>query len=195
MDNGDGSVSPDGTQLKPLPSATPSPAPVCDVIANYGWSMQVDDASQCTAGSRMCEDSAACCPNELVCGEIGPSQVQPCCPKENPNCRGDVNGLAVQVCADSSWSLWHVNTNGNHFCCLPGKVGYNVPNDQAATGFCGDVVPGGTMRSILVSLSTATRYALLTQRFRTIPGTSRTQAHTSTFHATRRPNQTTRYRT
>lgn len=42
-----------------------------------------------------------------------------------------------------------MNTNGNHFCCLPDQIGYNVPYDNAAVGFCGSSVPNGTMRSIL----------------------------------------------
>jgi hypothetical protein len=151
FNNGDGSVNSAGTQVSALPTATPTPAPTCDIV-HYGWSLQVDDAAKCTEGSSLCSYGGACCPSGLNCGTvIGASEVPVCCPPDNPDCRGDVEGLWPQVCADSSWALWHVNTNGNHFCCLPDQIGYNVPNDNAAVGFCGSAVPNGTMRSILVS--------------------------------------------
>lgn len=151
FNNGDGSVNSAGTQVSALPTATPTPAPTCDIL-HYGWSLQVDDASGCTEGSNYCSYGGSCCPSGLNCGTvIGDSEVPVCCPPGNPDCRGDVEGLWPQVCADSSWALWHVNTNGNHFCCLPDQIGYNVPNDNAAVGFCGSAVPNGTMRSILVS--------------------------------------------
>ncbi|KAH8592463.1 hypothetical protein B0O99DRAFT_238889 [Bisporella sp. PMI_857] len=149
FNNGDGSVSPDGVQLEALPTATPTPAPTCDII-HYGWSLQVNDEGGCTEGSKLCPYGGSCCPSGLNCGTvIGDSEVPVCCVPGNPDCRGDVEGLWPQLCADSSWALWHVNTNGNHFCCLPGQIGYNIPNDNAAVGFCGSAVPNGTMRSIL----------------------------------------------
>jgi hypothetical protein len=149
FNNGDGSVDSSGTQVSALPTATKTPAPTCDIL-HYGWSLQVDDESGCTEGSDYCSYGGSCCPSTLNCGTvIGDSEVPVCCPPGNPDCRGDVEGLWPQVCADSSWALWHVNTNGNHFCCLPGQIGYNVPNDNAAVGFCGSAVPNGTMRSIL----------------------------------------------
>lgn len=126
QNNGDGSVNSLGVQVSALPSPTPSPAPTCDIIAKYGWSLQINGTADggCTAGSRQCSNYAgACCPETLNCGTvIGDSEVPVCCPASNPDCRGDVEGLWPQVCADSSWALWHVNTNGNHFCCKPGEM-------------------------------------------------------------------------
>jgi hypothetical protein len=149
FNNGDGSVDSNGTQIIALPVPAPTKAPTCDIV-HYGWSLQVSDSSQCTEGSNYCSYGGSCCPSSLNCGTvIGASEVPVCCHPSNPDCRGDVEGLWPQLCADSSWALWHVNTNGNHFCCLPGQVGYNVPNDNAATGFCGSAVPNGTMRAIL----------------------------------------------
>ncbi len=147
VDNGDGSVDSKGDQLSALPTPTPRPAPVCDII-HYGWSLQTSSDS-CTAGSHMCPSGGSCCPDSLQCGTVvGDSEVPVCCPADNPDCRGDVEGLWPQVCSDSSWALWHVNTNGNHFCCKPGQVGYNVPGNNSAVGYCGSAVPLGNMRSI-----------------------------------------------
>jgi len=149
FNNGDGSVSPEGVQLVELVVPAATPAPTCDVL-HYGWSLQVDSAAGCTSGSDLCSYGGSCCPKGLTCGTvIGDSEVPVCCPPGNPDCRGDVEGLWPQLCSDSSWALWHVNTNGNHFCCKPGQIGYNVPGDIAAVGFCGSAVPNGTMRSIL----------------------------------------------
>ncbi|KAG9247329.1 hypothetical protein BJ878DRAFT_477489 [Calycina marina] len=149
FNNGDGSVGANGTQITALPVPDPVPAPTCDVV-HYGWSLQVDDESGCTNGSNYCSYGGSCCPSGLTCGTvIGDSEVPVCCQPGNPDCRGDVEGLSPQLCADSSWALWHVNTNGNHFCCLPEQIGYNIPNDNAAVGFCGSAVPNGAMRSIL----------------------------------------------
>lgn len=149
FNNGDGSVSSEGVQLTELEVPPATPAPTCDVV-HYGWSLQVDNEAGCTEGSNLCSYGGSCCPSGLNCGTvIGDSEVPVCCPPGNPDCRGDVEGLWPQLCADSSWALWHVNTNGNHFCCLPGQVGFNIPNDNAAVGFCGSAVPNGTMRSIL----------------------------------------------
>lgn len=167
VNNGDGTVDSSGVQIVALVAAnetcdgygicksTAEPAPTCDVI-HYGWSLQ-SNTSTCTTGSNLCSYSGvnACCPEGLTCGTvIGDSEVPVCCPPGNPDCRGDVEGLWPQVCADSSWALWHVNTNGNHFCCKPGEIGYNRINDVYATGYCGTAVPRNSnttvwMRSIL----------------------------------------------
>lgn len=155
QNNGDGSVDSTGAQVSALPSATPTPAPTCDIIASYGWSLQINGSTDggCTAGSSQCSNYAgACCPDTLNCGTvIGDSEVPVCCPADMPDCRGAVEGLWPQVCSDSSWALWHVNTNGNHFCCRPGEIGWNIINDNAAVGYCGTHVPmaNNTMRSIL----------------------------------------------
>lgn len=142
-----------GNQLTALPVPPPVHAPTCDIV-HYGWSLQTNTSS-CTPGSSLCSYGGACCPSGLTCGTvIGDSEVPVCCQPGNPDCRGDVEGLWPQVCADSSWSLWWVNENGNHFCCKPGQIGYNRIHDVFAVGFCGDAVPTNTnttiwMRSIL----------------------------------------------
>jgi hypothetical protein len=147
--NGDGSVAADGTQLSTLPKPAPTVAPTCDLVS-YGWSLQKAPTDSCQTGFNQCSNYAgACCPTGLNCGTVvGDSEVPVCCPPENPDCRGDVQGLWPQLCADSSWALWHVNTNGNHFCCKPGQVGWNYPNNNTAVGHCGYAVPEGAMRSI-----------------------------------------------
>ena len=188
--DGDGSVNSAGTQVSALPVATPTPAPVCDIV-HYGWSLQVDDAAGCTEGSSLCSYGGACCPTGLNCGTvIGDSEVPVCCPPDNPDCRGDVEGLWPQVCADSAWALWHVNTNGNHFCCLPDQIGFNVANDNAAVGFCGSAVPNGTMRSILVSSIPLRLNNFVLIRCRTTKVTTLLPAISSTTHATPTSPQT-----
>lgn len=158
VNNGDGTVDSLGNQIIALNYTKPDPAPTCDIIAKYGWSLQIngtddDYGGVCTTGSSQCSNYAgACCPDTLNCGTvIGDAEVPVCCPASNPDCRGDVEGLWPQVCADSSWSLWHVNTNGNHFCCKPHEIGWNIINDVYALGYCGTHVPvaNNTMRAIL----------------------------------------------